>query len=760
MDSTNAFGGTSLPDPNTREDEADIINSFFLPGGILDPEENEETQDRSMGAEHQSSGESSFFLPPARVTESWTTTPSTKPQALSQPSPPRLSPGILLNTSPSLPTYGSAESLFANLPSGGLSMSPRSDATQNAWLRGEAPSLQGDLAMESFQTDSRQHPVSYSDSVQASLVSSPLLASHKNHAVANSVLPAGLGGNVPDTTAAIGSQSRTGKYLNDRNTSSIQTRGQQEKQQRQKQSQKNTLSRTPTAPQPPPGFADFSTIAKKAAAQPNPQTSHSFKTVASPFSSKNSTVKMNGDAPTVRQTVGKREVGNNAGKDRKPKTSGARKNDSRSVGKVQIEAESSNTEDEWESPKKFSPMPVGAMAKKLTSAGVTSLEPVTDVKASISTVKPTISGKTNEEQSIQKNETPAEKFPAISLEKSQDTSLSTSSTTGGHTSKRKKQAPDSSKRPGRGPTHSKNRSRTQSSEDRLLAESLAGEEAEAEARKESNAENGSQANGSVPNVLEPLQGTMRWLDEIFLPAIKQTFLSVAAVVSWLAKAATVFATINLHLYGFALQDLQTYRWNELLGLMYFQIPILGQLLEAHLSLPHFTPHLLSYTVLFFLCHPRTLISPPSEETEPVYLFGSSSKSRSKDRPASDFTRRLCWRTLRLLQISLPFVCILEGFEREQTALMSLSQGGRVHVFFLLRVLRESLIFHPLAWFSLFLQYLLVWLCPSGLIWMELLGVQSAIALGMASIHIAREWRTSEDFKIQLKEWIADGTMLD
>ena len=120
------------------------------------------------------------------------------------------------------------------------------------------------------------------------------------------------------------------------------------------------------------------------------------------------------------------------------------------------------------------------------------------------------------------------------------------------------------------------------------------------------------------------------------------------------------------------------------------------------------------------------------------------KRKPKGQVAAEFSHHVCRTALQCLQISLPFVFILEGFDKPQTALMRLSQGERIVVFSLLRILRESLIFSPIMWGTLLIQCWLARMATFGRtfssFWCELLVVQSSVAVGMAAVRCIRKGR--------------------
>ena len=240
---------------------------------------------------------------------------------------------------------------------------------------------------------------------------------------------------------------------------------------------------------------------------------------------------------------------------------------------------------------------------------------------------------------------------------------------------------------------------------------------------------------SFARALEPFEGLWKWVDEIFLPAVAQTLQHF----SYLTKTLRVFGMIMYHIYLSAIHDVQSYDTGEQLSLLFFQIPLITDLLMSAFALPQFTPHIISHAILFYLCRPRKLISATSSESSVSSFRGFwVHKRRSRDQLSAGFARDLCRRTLRCLQVSIPFICIFDGFEKPQAAIMRLTQGERIVIFSLLRTLRESFLFEPIVLGAMVLQCILCRIPVSNSIFWELLVNQCSVAIGMASMRFARK----------------------
>lgn len=658
-----------------------MINSFFLPGGILDPEGNQEDQNRELRAGESNAEPVSFFLPP--VETGW----SSRPLSVQQPSQLNNNPltSDLLLSNQGRQSYDSSESLFGGLDQRlppGLRLQPN-DNEEISWLRSGTPSHDANLPLGAFKD---QHSISadarlsgnqrsISQSENQAYCGSPGLSSEPAPPVDSGLLIGNSSIDQVNPAGTIGSES------------------------------KQSLTSGYIEMQPPPGF---NAIAKAPVAP--------------------ASVPKKGEQPAGESHRARRPSGEKQSRRSSPGTEEAQKGNSKLHQTKETAVENqwvetgakrgSISRDKHRTPSEkslgdphgyFGPLATNSDKQEEQVTPETTQMP-SDANIEDTNGKdtsPPVSGNVSQRDGLPiETSCSSNGYHHISTETSSARSPPKKPNKDSVSKKQIKTAP-----------HPKPRAK------KPVANARRNPEQEL-TRQDSLKLNGN-VNSSTGNVIEPLQGTIHWLDEILFPSVKQTLSGVGRLIH-------LCAAIVYHLYAYAIQDVQTYDSNELIGLTFFQIPLINSLLGSLLSPPQFTPHLLSYGILFHLCRPRKLISAASAGTfNPV--FGTTDKRR-KGLLQTHFAHHLCRRTLRCIQISLPFVCILEGFENPQTLVMRLTQGERIVLFYFLRSLRESIVLSPIILGTLLVQAILAYHFASTNIWLELVVIQCSLAVGMASVN--------------------------
>eukprot|EP00977_Amphora_coffeiformis_P008838 scaffold1995_cov167-Amphora_coffeaeformis.AAC.18 len=689
---------TTSAKKDNKEEESDLINSFFLPGGILDPEDSQADQSQTLGGgKTNNPPQESFYLPP--VEESWSSARPLGPQ--SPPQQPNNSNALASDFLLSKPAYQSSDSLFGGLHQQppGLKL-PSDEHEEITWLRAGTPSIQSNLPLDAFHGrqdislagNPPRNQTSILQSENNAYYGSPRVSSPPAASVSSMVPSFSMdngSGDQPKTTGTIGLQ----------------------------------LEKVPTSGnivmEPPPGFHAISPTASTA---PTPVPPKEVLPTETPSKAK---------PPKVR------------GRSRRSKAS-SDNDDFQTVNpKVRQNKESSATENTWVEPSSKSRGSAtkdkrNTPSRKASGDTRTYFEPLAvmtaklDDSASLETEQGSLDGsiegvavKIVDPSQVSHDATEQDVVQIETIHTVDDPQTKSRETISAGSPPRK-QFKDPPKKQTKTTPRSKPRGKNDAGSPRRSPEHLSSPQDPPQLNGDSN--------GSAGSVLELFQGTLHWMDEILFPAVKQTFSKFSG--AW--KTLNLCAAIVYHLYSYAIQDIQTYEKDELFGLTFFQIPLISNILMGVFGLPQFTPHLLSYGILFYLCRPRKLVLAGSAETPDSSSIFRSTAARRKDRVAEDFGYYLCRTSLMCLQISLPFVFIFEGFEKPQTAIMRLTQGERIVVFYFLRSLRESIILSPIIWVTLLLQAILARLSAPGGVWLELVVIQCSLAIGMASVSFVRK----------------------
>lgn len=237
------------------------------------------------------------------------------------------------------------------------------------------------------------------------------------------------------------------------------------------------------------------------------------------------------------------------------------------------------------------------------------------------------------------------------------------------------------------------------------------------------------------NALEMFNGLIRWMSEIFFPAITQTILSFTSLSSGVPKASRLVGTALFNVHAYVMESGAPSQTDEVVVIALAEAPFFSEFLMTSFSLPRFVPHLIAYTLLLYLCRLPLHVSQSTGSSAPTSnLFGSGNRS-NKDCIPSDFATRFCHATLNCIQASLPVLCFLEGFENRQPSFLLLSRGERLLVFHLIRIVRESLLFSPVIWIGMITQLMIVrWLTPSHVM-VEILVFHCILVIEVASIRL-------------------------
>jgi hypothetical protein len=173
------------------------------------------------------------------------------------------------------------------------------------------------------------------------------------------------------------------------------------------------------------------------------------------------------------------------------------------------------------------------------------------------------------------------------------------------------------------------------------------------------------------------------------------------------------------------------------------VPVVCDLVMEHADFPHFTPHIISHVILYFLCsldrRPNDIEVAVSPRRGKPAAFGGNSNSGSKpyfgqqcslddDRPKLSYNLSI-WM-LRTIRLSLPLNFLLDGFSDSNASFMTVRSSFRLTQAYTLALTKKSLLLSPVAWIGWSLQILFATYIPAGYLLNTFLFV-----VGMAAIRL-------------------------
>jgi hypothetical protein len=224
--------------------------------------------------------------------------------------------------------------------------------------------------------------------------------------------------------------------------------------------------------------------------------------------------------------------------------------------------------------------------------------------------------------------------------------------------------------------------------------------------------------------------------EILVLVFRQVFTMVGFLGVAVAKILFLVACGLRNVGKYAKAEAQHKDRSAACYLMLYLTPRVCSLLMILVDLPQCTPHVISHILIFVICRqpePDALIV--TEDSKPRRYESSG----INERQASD----ICAIILRTIRILLPLNFIWDGFEKEIVTFLRFSGPVRMLLAFLLALVRGRLILSPVAWVSWSAQVLATAYCPRGLV------LDSSLLLwGLASIHLVRSLDTDNIIRLQ------------
>mmetsp|Transcript_7354 Transcript_7354/g.18609 ORF Transcript_7354/g.18609 Transcript_7354/m.18609 type:complete len:772 (+) Transcript_7354:133-2448(+) len=211
-----------------------------------------------------------------------------------------------------------------------------------------------------------------------------------------------------------------------------------------------------------------------------------------------------------------------------------------------------------------------------------------------------------------------------------------------------------------------------------------------------------------------------WVSEILLPALKQSALLIASSALHSLRGVFLVLFAAFHTYSFAADEtlaelnLES-AWIPYVALVY--APTAARHMMNFVDLPQFTPHLVSSAVLCFLFRPVGVkrVSPSAK-------------------PTPDDLRNIL---LICCQVLIPVDLLMDGFASVNTGIMTLCYADRLLLAYLISVIRKGWILSPFAWLSFSVQCLASLYFPWRHILAEPILLFVLFSIGMASLNVLR-----------------------
>jgi hypothetical protein len=201
------------------------------------------------------------------------------------------------------------------------------------------------------------------------------------------------------------------------------------------------------------------------------------------------------------------------------------------------------------------------------------------------------------------------------------------------------------------------------------------------------------------NGFEPLSRIFRLVSEvyaIFSPLVRRFFVSAGYLAVLLLKLVVLVVLGVRNTIKYAAAEAERREGALRCYLVLYVTPSQCDWMMAYISLPHYTPHILSSLALFWVCTPAS----------PNLSLGLSKYRLSDD---------LCKLLLRAIRLYLPLAFVVEGFSNPNSKVMLLDDSTRLIMAYVLSLLRGGLVLSPVGWAGWSLQVMIAAWLPKGLI---------------------------------------------
>lgn len=207
------------------------------------------------------------------------------------------------------------------------------------------------------------------------------------------------------------------------------------------------------------------------------------------------------------------------------------------------------------------------------------------------------------------------------------------------------------------------------------------------------------------------------LFEITIYMFTNMFGSLGSIFSFVGKMCMLVGLSFANTCAYAMDELEQQNGTFSCYLAFFAIPLTSDILMAFMSLPLYTPHVLSAICIYLLCTATTTTG--------------SNRNSSYINTDDKLSQDVCKLLLRSLRYLLPFDILLEGFSAPNIAVMRMSVPNRLQVAYVLALIRTNSILSPVAWISWSFQVLLSTYLPESAVTSCLLTM-----VGLASVRLS------------------------
>lgn len=225
--------------------------------------------------------------------------------------------------------------------------------------------------------------------------------------------------------------------------------------------------------------------------------------------------------------------------------------------------------------------------------------------------------------------------------------------------------------------------------------------------------------------------------------ISQVLLSLRVVLVTITKALILFASFLLQVWKYSLIEAVEEVNVAICYVVFYFMPRFCSLLMEHVNLPHWTPHLLTTVAVFSLCN-QIKPGPLQEESASIFQRAEqSTDDRAKDSSQSLTSQdpvetetprdeRACKTILQILRYVLPAFFLADGFSSKFGTIMGVSGASRLTTAFMMSLVRKNMVSSPIGWISWAVQVLVATYYPSS----SLLD-QVVFVVGLSSIRLIR-----------------------
>lgn len=255
--------------------------------------------------------------------------------------------------------------------------------------------------------------------------------------------------------------------------------------------------------------------------------------------------------------------------------------------------------------------------------------------------------------------------------------------------------------------------------------------------------------------ISSVRTTLYWIMECYtdglIPFMHQILSSIVMVVGIFSQSCLILLLTVANVFKFATDESSSHTiwgvfWSSPSTSCYYVfclMPSVCDWLMAHVgNLPHFTPHILSNISVYYLCRLLSQVSADtlsqrrknSKRSSSFSTMGisiSSNNTNLAHQQNSDrFGNEVCQLLLKAIGFALPICFIMEGFSRSNSSFMLMEAQKRMILAYLLSLVKRGLILSPVAWVGWSVQVLLSTYLPVGLVLNSLL-----YFLGLAFIRL-------------------------